>query len=209
MTAKPIKPASLIAVMKEARVFLARPENDFAWSSWDDATAALREIDGVIEHLQADNLPPRSDFTVLFLPTGPIQEVSLSSGWGDEFLKLAERFDAAMIRSYGRDSRKLAAHKAELAGQLHQLFGGGLRWFCSVMSVIAIGFAAYLQFSHDSVEVYFPLHLKGPPVFYSMLIAAFIFGILASVNWISWRKNNSLRKSSTAQNTCPPPAKPD
>jgi hypothetical protein len=33
---------------------------------------------------------------VLFLPTGPIQEVSLSSGWGDEFLQLAERYDAAV-----------------------------------------------------------------------------------------------------------------
>ena len=30
---------------------------------------------------------------VLFAPTGPIQEVSLSSGWGHEFIKLAERFD--------------------------------------------------------------------------------------------------------------------
>jgi len=29
----------------------------------------------------------------LFAPTGPIQEVSLSSGWGQEFLELAERFD--------------------------------------------------------------------------------------------------------------------
>ncbi|HEX8181606.1 MAG TPA: hypothetical protein VF525_18845 [Pyrinomonadaceae bacterium] len=33
---------------------------------------------------------------VLFAPTGPMQEVSLSSGWGEEFLALAERFDEAM-----------------------------------------------------------------------------------------------------------------
>ena len=33
---------------------------------------------------------------VLFAPTGPIQEVSLSSGWGKEFLALSERFDDAM-----------------------------------------------------------------------------------------------------------------
>ena len=29
--------------------------------------------------------------------TGPIQEVALSSGWGDAFLDLADRFDAAML----------------------------------------------------------------------------------------------------------------
>jgi hypothetical protein len=31
---------------------------------------------------------------VLFAPTGPLQELSLSSGWADDFLKLASRFDA-------------------------------------------------------------------------------------------------------------------
>jgi len=36
--------------------------------------------------------------SVLFAPTGPIQEVSLSSGWGQGFLKLAEDFDAAVER---------------------------------------------------------------------------------------------------------------
>jgi len=39
---------------------------------------------------------------VLFAPTGPIQEVSLSSGWGDAFLKIAEQFDRAAERAYGR-----------------------------------------------------------------------------------------------------------
>jgi hypothetical protein len=37
---------------------------------------------------------------VLFAPTGPIQEVSISSGWGNEFLDLAERFDRAVQRAY-------------------------------------------------------------------------------------------------------------
>jgi len=32
---------------------------------------------------------------ILFLPTGPIQEVSLSSGWGNELVALADRFDRA------------------------------------------------------------------------------------------------------------------
>jgi hypothetical protein len=35
------------------------------------------------------------DVSVLFAPTGPIQEVSLSSGWSETFLKVAERFDRA------------------------------------------------------------------------------------------------------------------
>ena len=50
---------------------------------------------------------------VLFLPTGPIQEVSLSSGWGDEFVALADRFDAAAARSAAARStmRELSARR--------------------------------------------------------------------------------------------------
>jgi hypothetical protein len=32
---------------------VARPENDFAWSSWNDAEDATAEIDGIIAELQA------------------------------------------------------------------------------------------------------------------------------------------------------------
>ncbi len=31
-------------------------------------------------------------------PTGSIQEVSVSSGWGEEFLAVSERFDAVIKR---------------------------------------------------------------------------------------------------------------
>lgn len=91
---------NLVAVLREARTFLARPDNDFAWSSWEDAEAAFREIDGLISRIESGTLPPRLDLTVLFAPTGPIQEVSVSSGWGQEFVRLADRFDAAVAVAY-------------------------------------------------------------------------------------------------------------
>jgi len=81
---------ALIDVMRDARRLLALPENDFAWSSWKDQEAALAEIDEHVDILERGSLP---NLSALFLPTGPIQEVSLSSGWGEEFLRLAERFD--------------------------------------------------------------------------------------------------------------------
>jgi hypothetical protein len=80
----------LIAVMRDTRRLLALPENDFAWSPWEDQQAALKEIDEHIDALKRGSVP---DLSVLFLPTGPVQEVSVSSGWGEEFLRLAERFD--------------------------------------------------------------------------------------------------------------------
>ena len=100
---KPSSPpgaADLVEALKEMRRLIMLPDNDFAWSSWVNAEAARRELDEQIEQIRAGILPPRVELEVIFAPTGPAQEVSLSSGWGDEFLKVAERFDRACEQVY-------------------------------------------------------------------------------------------------------------
>ena len=87
----------LIAVLLDARELLEKPENEFSWSSWRHADHAIAEIDGLLDQLEVGQLPERSALEILFLPTGPLQEVGLSSGWGDEFLELADIFDAVMM----------------------------------------------------------------------------------------------------------------
>ena len=91
-----MKRDALLQVLREARQLLARPANNFDWSAWENADAALREIDAVVQTLDTGGQPDSLQLRVLFGPTGPIQEVSISSGWGDTFLTLAERFDDAM-----------------------------------------------------------------------------------------------------------------
>jgi hypothetical protein len=90
----------LIDILRQARKLLARPDNDFAWSSWANGNEALRDLDRIIATIEGGALPPRLDVAVLFAPTGPIQEVSLSSGWAWEFLALSQRFDAVEQRVY-------------------------------------------------------------------------------------------------------------
>ena len=80
----------LITVLRQARVLLALESNDFSWSPWKDQNHAISEIDSIIISLENGSIP---EIGVLFAPTGPIQEVSLSSGWAQEFLDLAELFD--------------------------------------------------------------------------------------------------------------------
>jgi hypothetical protein len=94
----------LIEVLHEARGLLGRPGNDFALSSWDDATAALREIDGCISRIERADMPRRSEIETLFLTSGPIQRVSVPSGWEEEFIALASQFDAVIKKAYGVDS---------------------------------------------------------------------------------------------------------
>ena len=74
----------------ETRALLALKDNDFVWSGWENQNNALAEIDIIIMKMENGSVP---DIGFLFAPTGPIQEVSLSSGWGKEFLELADRFD--------------------------------------------------------------------------------------------------------------------
>lgn len=86
---------ALIQVMEEVRVRLADPEADFSWSAWLDSDHALKELDAVTNSVRTGRIPTPM-LRVLFAPTGPIQEVAISSGWGDEFLALAEKFDSAI-----------------------------------------------------------------------------------------------------------------
>jgi hypothetical protein len=90
--------AELIEILSLAREALAHPENDFAWSSWQDSQAALAELDGHIYALRAAAVVDLMDLKVLFAATGDLCEVSMSSGWSDGYLRLAERFDAAFDR---------------------------------------------------------------------------------------------------------------
>jgi hypothetical protein len=89
---------SLLEVLRETRALLARPDNDFNWSSWESAADALAELDGFISHIEAGRSFDGSKLSILFAPTADIQEVSVSSGWGDEFCRIAERFDSAFAQ---------------------------------------------------------------------------------------------------------------
>lgn len=86
---------NLLAVLQEARALLALPHNDFVWSHWKDQKEGLAEFDRFIELIKQGCSFNHSDLRTLFAPTGPIQEVSLSSGWGREFCDVARRFDEA------------------------------------------------------------------------------------------------------------------
>jgi hypothetical protein len=178
----------LIAVLRDAREFLARPDNDFAWSSWEDAASALRELDGLLARLGSGELPDRSTLEVLFLPTGPIQEVSVSSGWGDEFLKLASRFDRALIKVYGPDPKRLATQNAAIYASLKEGFDGRGRWLWSALFVLSLGFLMYLKLAHEKAEIYWPVRLSGRAAENVLLFAALFYAALVIVNWFSWTR---------------------
>ena len=88
-------PQTLLALLHEARLLVLRPGNDFIWSGWEDADDAVREIDGLIAAITAGSIDEHG-ISVIFAPTGAMQELSMSSGWSDEYLALAARVDRAL-----------------------------------------------------------------------------------------------------------------
>ena len=63
---------ALLQVLRDTRVLLARPENAYSWSSWEDPRAALEEIDALIQRVADGAEPDLQQLRVLFAPTGPI-----------------------------------------------------------------------------------------------------------------------------------------
>jgi hypothetical protein len=87
---------ALLSVLREARQRVdAAGDDAYDWSSWSGRTEALAELDGFIRSVEVGEVP-RLDIAVVFAPTGPLQEVSMASGWSEEFLALAERVDKAL-----------------------------------------------------------------------------------------------------------------
>jgi hypothetical protein len=78
---------------------VARPGNDFAWSAWRSQQEALAEIDDLLAALAEDRLE-HDRVKFLFLPTGPLQELALSSGWHAEFMALAAECAVELLKHH-------------------------------------------------------------------------------------------------------------
>lgn len=116
--------SDLVDTLTELRALLAAPEADYTWSSWADAGAAGDELDGIIAELRAGEAPAGA-ITAVFLPTGPAQEVAISSGWGTHFLALADRVDAALATCARSLSRFSCSLCPQHAGTIELVTTGG------------------------------------------------------------------------------------
>ena len=79
-------------VLAEIRERIDRSEE----SDWTPFTPAEVSADlaAAISRLDEGAAIDVRHLAMLFAPTGPIQEIAMSSGWADEYLKLSSEFDA-------------------------------------------------------------------------------------------------------------------
>lgn len=89
----------LLHILQASIELIALEDNDFSWSGWEGKQDATQELLGLIDVLNSGALPKKLTVDVLFAPTGPLQELSLSSGWAQTFLNVAGKYDevAALV----------------------------------------------------------------------------------------------------------------
>jgi hypothetical protein len=92
----PTRIDEVIGILQEVKHFVELPDTDVAWSRYNSVEEAVEDIDQHIESLRRDDLSKIEELTLLFAPTGRLQEISIGSGWGEEFVYLSARFDRAI-----------------------------------------------------------------------------------------------------------------
>src|SRR3954464_2302717 len=81
---------SVQRLISDLLVELRRQPLDTAWSSYSDSDALIRDVEALAERLKAGDKAAQQELRVLFLPTGDLQETAMSSGWHDEYMRLAD-----------------------------------------------------------------------------------------------------------------------
>lgn len=82
----------IIQIVHHVRESLGEHTN-LDWSKYKDVNELIFELETVISALQVKEYIVLEQVKHMFAPTGSLQEISISNGWGSEFLELAERVD--------------------------------------------------------------------------------------------------------------------
>lgn len=80
-------------LLTEIRNLVDSPNTNVTWSRFKTVEDILMIIDTLKQRITLRDDKAISELIILFGPTGSFQEISIDSGWGEEFIKLAARFD--------------------------------------------------------------------------------------------------------------------
>jgi hypothetical protein len=68
-------------------------DTDVIWAGYDNVDEFLTELNKYIEKMESCDFDALGKLEMNFAPTSSYQDLSISNGWGDDFLELADQFD--------------------------------------------------------------------------------------------------------------------
>ena len=81
--------------------YYRQPFADFVWSRYENAEEAITDMTRIIAALRNGDEAVLKEIQLLFGPTGSIQEISISSGWGNEYIEISARVDRCLELLWG------------------------------------------------------------------------------------------------------------
>ena len=86
--------AQLIEIVTTLIAALRAGPQDLTWqSTYLDEAEVVADLRDHLDRLRAGDRSRLPELRFALLPTGPLQEIAVSSGWGDTYVRLANRFD--------------------------------------------------------------------------------------------------------------------
>jgi hypothetical protein len=82
----------LIEIINKVKDKISEDSN-MVWTHYDTPKELRDELESYTQGLRNGDMSSLEKIKVLFLPTATLQEHSISNGWPDEYLALAEKFD--------------------------------------------------------------------------------------------------------------------
>ena len=83
----------IVFQLNRLKKYLLHPDTDISWSYIDDVNEIIERIDLLEKGIRNGNDTAFKELLYLLAPTNDLQEISISSGWGDEFLDIAESLE--------------------------------------------------------------------------------------------------------------------
>jgi hypothetical protein len=68
-------------------------ETDIVWTRFNSVEELMNTLNDYIVRINSSDKSVYGDLKNEFLPTSSLQELSISNGWGKDFLDIAELFD--------------------------------------------------------------------------------------------------------------------
>ena len=83
----------MFCLIQEVIEIIRLPSTNTLFSEWNTPADAINHLNQLLEKLKNNDKQAIFELKILFGPTGSLQDLSISSGWGYKFLYLANRFD--------------------------------------------------------------------------------------------------------------------
>lgn len=90
--------AELLNLLSDVQIYITN-DTDWVWTKYNSLHELTQAFATWVERAEKQDIWVFDDLNLAFAPTGTFQTLSVTNGWGEEYIPLATRFDALYLRA--------------------------------------------------------------------------------------------------------------